>query len=273
MILPLWLSDSLEFPDPKTALQFGLVALGGDLSCERLLKAYSMGIFPWYGEDDPIMWWSPDPRTVLFPEEFHLSRSLLRRLRKHDYAIRVDSAFAEVIDICARIPRDGENGTWIVPEMMDAYIKLHREGHAHSVEVWLNPNAAENILANELYPLRAADANGSVLIGGCYGVQTGSVFCGESMFSLARDASKIALAALSYLGRGSIRAIDCQFLTPHLASLGAKEISRARYLALLSPASPTDSADCWRGKEALFADPAWPEALARSVPAQDSSGI
>jgi len=266
MILPLWLNDSLEFPNPETALQFGLVALGGDLSSERLLKAYSMGIFPWYGDDDPIMWWSPDPRTVLFPNAFHLSRSLLRRLRRHDYVIRVDSAFASVIDICARIPRDGENGTWIVPEMMDAYIKLHHEGHAHSVEVWLNPGAngaAEDIFVNRSNSLRVAGANGSILVGGCYGVQTGSVFCGESMFSLARDASKIALAALSYLGRDSIRAIDCQFLTPHLASLGAKEISRARYLALLSPDCPQESADCWRAAEALFADPAWPERAAR----------
>jgi len=267
MTLPLWLDDRPEFPSPETALPPGLVALGGDLSGERLLKAYSMGIFPWYGEDDPIMWWSPDPRAVLFPDAFHLSRRLLRRLRRHDYAIRVDSAFEAVIDICARIPRTGETGTWIVPEMADAYIRLHREGRAHSVEAWLDPRAltAEEISTIELNSLRVENADGLVLAGGCYGVQTGAVFCGESMFSLARDTSKIALAALSHIGcRMGLRAIDCQFLTTHLASLGAREISRERYLALLDDPAGEHAVD-WRGAEALFADPAWPDALAASL--------
>ncbi|MDR2733810.1 MAG: leucyl/phenylalanyl-tRNA--protein transferase [Spirochaetota bacterium] len=268
MTLPLWLDDSLRFPNPGTAHPQGLLALGGDLSSERLLAAYGMGIFPWYGEDDPIMWWCPDPRAVIFPNEFHLSRRLLRRMRRRDYVIRVDSAFAEVIGMCANIPRAGEDGTWILPEMMDAYIRLHHEGHAHSVEFWLTPDAAEEIPVDKISQLRSAPcAGGYYLAGGCYGVYTGSVFCGESMFSLARGASKIALAALSYLaGRIAARAIDCQFMTPHLASLGAGNISRERYLALLAAPPDNNTYSDWGAANTLFADPAWVDEIAGKSP-------
>ena len=274
MILPLWLGDNPTFPDPRTAHHHGLLALGGDLGSERLLAAYRMGIFPWFGPDDPIMWWSPDPRAILFPREFHLARSLLRRLRKNDYVIRLDYAFAEVIQICAAIPRAGENGTWIVPEMIEAYSALHAEGHAHSVELWLRPDESPHSPAADM-PL-IYDEKGYTLAGGCYGVEVNSVFCAESMFSRVRDASKISLAALICLaiarraeGHNEIRALDCQFLTAHLASLGAREISRQDYLGLLAQdmqaEQNTISGQDWRRQQALFDDESWPNELARML--------
>jgi leucyl/phenylalanyl-tRNA--protein transferase len=189
----------------------GLLALGGDLSLTRLLTAYKSGIFPWYSQGQPIMWWSPDPRTVLFPEEIHISRSLRKAMRKSGYSHSFDHAFAQVIEACAE-PRRDQPGTWITPEMKRAYIMLHNQGHAHSVEIW--------------------DQNR--LIGGLYGVLLGRVFFGESMFSRASNSSKMALVHLAQtFGRGGGVMIDCQVYTDHLSSLGAEEIDRDHFVELL----------------------------------------
>jgi leucyl/phenylalanyl-tRNA---protein transferase len=185
----------------------GLLAAGGDLSARRLLEAYRQGIFPWYGEDDPILWWSPDPRMVLIPEELKISRSLAKTLRNKAHEIRFDTAFDQVMAGCARA-RPDQPGTWITAEMRAAYNSLHGLGHAHSVETWID----------------------GALVGGLYGVAVGAVFFGESMFSDVRDASKIALVALA--GRCAaegIRLIDCQMHTRHLASLGARDTSRQEF--------------------------------------------
>lgn len=189
----------------------GLLAAGGDLSTERLLAAYRKGIFPWYGEGEPILWWSPDPRMVLFPDALKISRSLAKTLRNKAYEIRFDTCFDAVMEGCAE-SRSGQTGTWITAEMREAYRRLHALGHAHSVETWMEGSLA----------------------GGLYGVAIGAVFFGESMFSRARDASKIALVAL--VGRcqaQGIRLIDCQMHTRHLASLGARDIPRLRFSQLL----------------------------------------
>jgi leucyl/phenylalanyl-tRNA--protein transferase len=186
----------------------GLLCAGGDLSPQRLLAAYRRGIFPWYSEGEPILWWSPDPRMVLLPEEARLSRSLLKTLRRGQYQVRLDTAFAEVIRACGE-PRPGQDGTWITPEMQQAYLRLHELGHAHSVETWID----------------------GVLAGGLYGIALGRAFYGESMFTRVRDASKIALAHLArYLERQGFAVIDCQMKTAHLASLGAREIRRGELL-------------------------------------------
>ena len=192
------------FPPIENALANpnGLLAIGGELSPERLLHGYSQGIFPWFSEGDPILWWSPDPRMVLFPDELKISKSLQKRLKHAE--VRVDGDFRAVIQACAEAPRAGQNGTWILPEMVEAYCELHRLGHAHSVEVW----------------------QGSELVGGLYGVALGKMFFGESMFHRATDASKIALVHLVKQGYGMI---DCQMHTPHLASLGAREITRQEF--------------------------------------------
>jgi leucyl/phenylalanyl-tRNA--protein transferase len=201
------LENDDPFPPLSTALEQpnGLLAIGGDLSVERLLSAYQRGIFPWFSPGDPILWWSPHPRMVMFPDELHISRSLQKRFKKTDYEIRCNSAFRQVMKACATVPRDGQAGTWIVPEMIEAYCELHRMGYAHSVEVW----------------------QGEALVGGLYGVALGRVFFAESMFHLVTDASKIALIylvrQLQVLGFGMM---DCQMHTPHLASLGAREITR-----------------------------------------------
>jgi len=190
-----------------------LLAAGGDLSPQRLLAAYRSGIFPWYSPGEPILWWSPDPRMVLFPDEIRITRSLAKTLRNADYSVRLDSAFEQVIAACAAMPRPGQNGTWITAEMQLAYIRLHAIGHAHSVETW-----------------RAGR-----LVGGLYGVTIGHVFCGESMFSHVTDASKIALAHLgTYLAGRGFGIIDCQMETAHLTSLGARPIPRDEYLARLA---------------------------------------
>jgi leucyl/phenylalanyl-tRNA--protein transferase len=205
--------DPRVFPDVRRALRHpnGLLAAGGDLAPERLISAYRRGIFPWYSPGDPILWWSPDPRTVLFPTRIHKSRSLRKRLRQQALAVTFDRAFAEVIRACAT-PRGAEGGTWIVPEMILAYEDLHRLGLAHSVDVWEDER----------------------LVGGLYGVAVGRVFYGESMFSLVDDASKVALVHLcQQLADWGFGLIDCQMRTDHLLRLGAEELSRAEFVALL----------------------------------------
>jgi leucyl/phenylalanyl-tRNA--protein transferase len=209
-----WLDESGAFPAVETAQRRpnGLLAAGGDLSSERLLRAYRLGIFPWYSEGEPIMWWSPDPRMVLFPEELKVGRSLAKTLRKPGYETRADSAFAAVIDACSE-PRPRQRGTWITAAMKQAYCRLHALGVAHSVETWRDGE----------------------LIGGLYGIALGRMFFGESMFSRASDASKIALVALvQHLRQWQFGLIDCQMNTPLLASFGAREIRRSRFTGLVT---------------------------------------
>ena len=208
-----WLRGGAPFPPVSKALKShnGLLCAGGDLTAERLVEAYSHGIFPWFSEGDPILWWSPDPRMVLFPEELKVSRSLRKAVARGVYETRYDTAFRRVMEACAE-PRDGQAGTWIVPEMIEAYTELHRRGIAHSVESW----------------------RGGELVGGLYGVALGHAFFGESMFSRATDASKVALVKLvERLRAAGCRVIDCQQATGHLASLGAREIPRAAFAQLL----------------------------------------
>lgn len=199
------------FPPVEKALRDpnGLLAAGGDLAPQRLLEAYRRGIFPWYSEGQPILWWSPDPRAVLFPEHLHVSRSLRRSLNRRPFEITADQDFAAVIRACRDIPRPQGPGTWILPEMVRAYERLHALGRAHSIECRQDGR----------------------LVGGLYGVAIGRVFFGESMFSRVPDASKHALVHLARCGR--YRLIDCQQPAPHLSALGAESIPRARFLALL----------------------------------------
>ena len=198
----------LGFPDPSTSDDEGLLAIGGDLSPERLLFAYQHGIFPWYDEGLPPMWWSPNPRTVMDPAHLHVSRSMQRVLRSGRFQVTVDRAFRQVMLECGR---ERESGTWILPEMVDAYVELHTRGHAHSVEVWHEEQ----------------------LVGGLYGVRSGALFAAESMFHRERDASKVALiSAIRHFFDAGVMLFDVQFLTPHLESLGAYEIPRTRYLEL-----------------------------------------
>ena len=208
-----WLEGDAPFPPVQRALRHpnGLLAAGGDLSTDRLLAGYRSGIFPWFSEDDPILWWSPDPRMVLFPEELKVSRSLAKALRNRPHEIRFDCAFSTVIAECAA-PRIGASGTWITDRMREASERLHRLGHAHSVETWIDGELA----------------------GGLYGVALGRVFFGESMFTRARDASKMALVALvERCTSEGIMLIDCQMHTRHLATLGAREIPRRGFARLL----------------------------------------
>jgi len=203
------LSEALKFPPPRLATPEGLLAVGGDLSRERLLLAYRQGIFPWFSDDEPILWWSPDPRLVLYPQEFHRSRSLEKVIRRGAFRVTTDQAFETVIRECAAVRAAGGEGTWIVPDMIRAYCDLHRMGVAHSVEAW----------------------SGTRLAGGLYGVALGSGFFGESMFARETNASKVALAALAaYLAAEDFGLIDCQVTTGHLQRLGAREIPRNRYL-------------------------------------------
>jgi leucyl/phenylalanyl-tRNA--protein transferase len=209
------LSYHLSFPNPLLhASDEGIVAYGGDLSPSRLMLAYRMGIFPWYGINDPILWWSPDPRLILELDDFKLSRSLRKKIPQ--FEIRFDTAFSQVIRECSTAPRRGQNGSWIVPEMIEAYETLHALGHAHSIEAYQS----------------------GILVGGLYGVSVGGVFCGESMFAKVSDASKVALAVLvEHLQERGYHFIDCQVPTLHLKSLGAKEVSRNFFLQRLSEAS------------------------------------
>ncbi|MBI1965305.1 MAG: leucyl/phenylalanyl-tRNA--protein transferase [Betaproteobacteria bacterium] len=228
-----WLEAGDPFPPVERALEEpnGLLAAGADLFVPRLLEAYRNGIFPWYSEGQPVLWWSPDPRMVLFPSEFKLSRSLRKRIAKRDYEIRVDTAFEAVISACAE-PRPGREGTWITGDMVAAYTALARAGHAHSVETWI----------------------GGELAGGLYGVALGRMFFGESMFTNAPDASKIALAHLvRQLERRDYGMIDCQMTTAHLARFGAREIPRAEFMRKLTDlVNYPDTARRWAFDDDLF---------------------
>ncbi|QXV66021.1 leucyl/phenylalanyl-tRNA--protein transferase [Mucilaginibacter sp. 21P] len=203
------LDERLIFPDPALAEEDGLLAVGGDLSAGRLMLAYENGIFPWYSADEPILWYSPHERFVLFPDELVVSKSMRKVIRDGVFLVTLNKAFGSVIDSCSSIAREGQDGTWITNEMKAAYAELHRLGFAHSVEIWKN---------NEL-------------VGGLYGVQTGNVFCGESMFSKVSNASKTALIWLCQTTNFAL--IDCQVYTEHLESLGARMIPRQQYMDVL----------------------------------------
>jgi leucyl/phenylalanyl-tRNA---protein transferase len=211
-----WLdADDYEFPSPTTALTIpnGLLAAGGDLHPARLLRAYQLGIFPWYNDDQPLLWWAPDPRMVLFPSELHVSRSLAKVLKSKHFTVSSDRAFAAVLAGCAG-PRPGSEGTWLTAAMQAAYLQLHQLGHAHSVEVW----------------------QGATLVGGVYGIALERIFYGESMFSHVSNASKVALTVLARaLAQADYRLIDCQVASAHLSSLGARLLSRHDFSAYLPP--------------------------------------
>ena len=213
-----WLAPGQPFPPTDQALDdpAGLLAAGADLSVDTLLRAYRAGIFPWYSEGQPILWWSPDPRLVLFPESFHGSRRLQRTLARDHWRYSLNRAFDAVVQLCASTPRHGQRGTWITPDMARAYQRLHHAGQAHSLEIWQD----------------------DTLVGGIYGVRVGRVFFGESMFSLARDASKVAMATLCRLhGELQFDLLDCQVESAHLLSLGATTLPRTRFeqrLAILT---------------------------------------
>ena len=211
-------NDISWFPDPNQALTDpnGLLAIGGDLNPQRIFNAYQNGIFPWYSEDEPIMWWSPDPRAIVKPDEIKINKSLKKFLKKCDYSVSINTAFNKVINNCAKSRRNSE-GTWIMPEMIDTYTKLHQAGQAHSIEIW------------------QINANGKNLVGGLYGIQIGNCFCGESMFSKAPNASKLALLCLGrLLSKSPASFIDCQLPNPYLMSMGAHLISRPVYLDMLA---------------------------------------
>lgn len=204
-----WLSDSIDFPSPELARKDGILALGGDLSEKRLIHAYQNGIFPWFSEGEPIVWYSPEQRMVVFPNEFKLSKSMRQFVRKTTLTITENTAFEQVIFNCKNIDREDGLGTWITNDMEQAYISLHRMGFAKSIEVW----------------------DGNELVGGLYGVEVGEVFCGESMFSKISNVSKLAFSHL--VQNGNYQLIDCQVYNDHLASLGAREIPRNQFLKIL----------------------------------------
>lgn len=203
------LDNRLLFPNPALAEEDGLLAVGGDLSTNRLLLAYQNGIFPWYSDDDPILWYSPHERFVLYPAELKISKSMRQVLRSGKFTVTTGTCFEEVVAACSAAKREGQDGTWITDDMKAAYAKLHHEGFANSVEVWLDGK----------------------LVGGLYGVHAGNVFCGESMFSLVSNASKTALIWLCNTGKYNL--IDCQVYTEHLESMGARMIPREDYIAVL----------------------------------------
>lgn len=209
------LPRDVAFPDPELAEPDGLLAVGGDLSPERLVAAYAAGIFPWYSAGSPILWWSPDPRLVLEPGWLHVPRSLQRTLRRGRYRVTADRAFEQVIRACAGTARPGQDGTWITGAMAAAYLRLHRLGLAHSFEAW----------------------EGEALAGGLYGVSLGDAFFGESMFAARPDASKVAFVrSVEWLASRGVRLVDCQVRTEHLARFGARELPRAEFLAHLAAA-------------------------------------
>jgi len=204
------LNNDIAFPEITSASPEGVLAIGGDLSVERLLLAYKSGIFPWFSEDEPIIWWSPDPRFVLFPEKLKVSKSMKQVLRNTDFVVTVNQAFTQVITECAKVKRDGQDETWITQTMIEAYTKLHQLGYAKSVEVWLH---------NEL-------------VGGLYGVDVGNgVFCGESMFAKVSNASKAGF--ITFIQNTNYKLIDCQVYTNHLERLGAEDMDREVFLGFL----------------------------------------
>ena len=205
------LTEKIEFPDVSLATRDGLLAIGGDLSVERLLLAYRSGIFPWFEIEQPILWWSPDPRFVLFPNKLKISKSMQQFLKKTSLKVSFNKAFDEVIRNCSKIKREGQEGTWITKNMISAYTKLHHLGFAKSVEVWED----------------------EALVGGLYGIDLGNnVFCGESMFSKSSNSSKLAFIKL--IENNNYKLIDCQVYTDHLKSLGAEEISRDSFLNIIN---------------------------------------
>lgn len=205
-------TNELSFPHPRYADEDGVLAVGGDLSIDRLLLAYANGIFPWFNSGEPIIWWSPDPRMVLYPDDLKISKSMKPVLKQHLFEIRYDTAFEQVMRHCAAVPRIGQSGTWITDDMLTAYAALHQAGYAHSVEAWQNGE----------------------LVGGLYGVSLGRCFFGESMFTKVSNASKAAFIHLvQKLKEKGFELIDCQVHTSHLQSLGAREIPRADFLAIL----------------------------------------
>lgn len=231
MKLTLLGEDPQAFPPLSRALREpdGLLAAGGDLSVDRLVAAYSRGIFPWFSHGDPILWWSPDPRYVLEPAGIHIGRSLRRTLARQPFRITFDTAFPAVINACATAPRDGQRGTWITRNMLDAYITLHRAGHAHSVEAWQD----------------------DLLVGGLYGVSLGRMFFGESMFARADDASKVAFAVLCrHLAAWQFPLVDCQMETAHLARFGGHFIARDAFVTVVKSAQALPPPD-WRLDPAL----------------------
>lgn len=289
-----WLNEDTPFPPVEGALRSpnGLLAAGGNLSVPRLLEAYHRGIFPWFNPGEPILWWSPDPRMVLIPGEFKVSRSLARVLRNTPYEVRTDTVFEQVMRSCAA-PRDGHHGTWIHEDMIAAYCELHQLGYAHSVEVWMPKNSFRLQIEGETRRQRANDMDSAMstamsarcpatklsscdspvewpvvtpgsqrsiadeleleLVGGLYGVCIGRMFYGESMFSNASNASKIALAHLArQLERWKFPMIDCQMNTPHLASLGAREIPRSEFIARLQELVHCAPIDNWKFDTDLF---------------------
>ena len=208
------LSKSIWFPNHDESNKDGLIAVGGDLSVERLMHAYHLGIFPWFNEGQPLFWWSPDPRMILLPESFKVSKSLKKTILSNKYKITLNASFEEVINCCSKIKRKGQQGTWITKNMITAYLQLHKKGHAQSVEVWSD----------------------NQLVGGLYGIdlKEKKIFCGESMFSKKNNASKIAFYYLvKKLKTENYRLIDCQMYTSHLESLGAQEIPRHEFLKYL----------------------------------------
>ena len=207
-----FLTDKIEFPNVSEASAEGLLAVGGDLSPERLLHAYFNGIFPWFQDEEPILWWSPDPRFVLFPKDLKVSKSMKQVLKKDHFKVTINKAFKAVVENCANAKRNDQDGTWITEDMLDAYYKLHRLGYAKSIEVWQNDE----------------------LVGGLYGVEINdSVFCGESMFAKVSNASKVGF--ITFIQNSNYKLIDCQLHTKHLESLGAKNISRLDFLNYIKP--------------------------------------
>ena len=207
------LNDKLVFPPVEMATPEGIIAIGGDLGTERLLLAYRSGIFPWYNQDEPIVWWSPDPRFVLFPDKLRITKSMQSVLNNGSFRFTINRAFSKVLQNCKTITRQGQEGTWITPAIEQAYTELHELGYAHSAEAWMNGE----------------------LVGGLYGIRLGNVFFGESMFSKVSNASKFAfINYVHQLQKEKVTLIDCQVYTAHLESLGAKMIERNRFMALLA---------------------------------------
>lgn len=205
-----FLNDKIEFPDVSTASKEGILAVGGDLSTNRLILAYKRGIFPWFDDYQPIIWWSPDPRFVMYPEKIRVSKSMKQLLRNNRFKITVDQCFEKVIDNCSKIKRDGQKGTWITEQMKLAYLKLHKQGLAKSVEVWQDDR----------------------LVGGLYGIDLDNgIFCGESMFTKVSNASKFGF--IKFIQSSNYKLIDCQVYTNHLASLGAEKIPRSEFMKFL----------------------------------------